>query len=61
MVILVVGGDQFTLSKLASVLSDDVQIPVVIVSGSGQIADMLAHMHTAMQTRFVYKILEMQK
>ena len=51
MVILVVGGDQFTLRKLASVLSDDVKIPVVIVSGSGAIADMLAQTHTSLKTR----------
>ena len=49
LVILVVGGDRFTLEKVADATSKSVQIPVVIVNGSGKIADMLAAVYMALE------------
>lgn len=50
MVILVLGGDTFTLQKVSEAIADDVQIAVVIVNGSGPIANMLAS---------IFKLLEL--
>ena len=47
-----VGGDKFTLKKVRDAVSKENQIPVVIVNGSGVIADLLA---------YVYKVLEFRK
>lgn len=49
LVILVVGGDQFTLKKVRDAISKS--IPVVIVSGSGDIPDMLADIYEGLEHR----------
>ena len=51
LVILVVGGDRFTLEKVADATQKNTQIPVVIVNGSGKIADMLANVYKALEHR----------
>ena len=51
LVILVVGGDRFTLEKIRNATSRKNQIPVVIVNGSGAIADMLADIYKALEHR----------
>ncbi len=50
LVILVVGGDQFTLKKIHE--STAIGISVVVVNGSGPIADMIADVDMAMETHF---------
>lgn len=47
LVILVVGGDKFTLQKVRDATSK--QIPVVIVNGSGAIANMLAYIYQTLE------------
>ena len=47
---MVVGGDRFTLEKVHFAIGNE--IPVVIVNGSGPIADMLADIHKALELRF---------
>ncbi|ELT91987.1 hypothetical protein CAPTEDRAFT_196769 [Capitella teleta] len=51
LVILVLGGDRFTLNKVTNAVKQDVQIPVVVVNGSGKIADMLATIYKALEYR----------
>ena len=48
-VILVLGGDQFTLERLADATSEDSQISVVIVNNSGPVANMLAEAYQKLE------------
>ena len=50
-VVLVLGGDRFTLEKIAHVTCQADPIPVVVVDGSGAVADMLADCYRYMQSR----------
>ena len=49
-VILVLGGDTFTLQRLAEAVDERVSISVVIVNGSGLIANMLAEIFKSLET-----------
>ena len=49
-VILVLGGDTFTLQKLAEAVTDKVSISVVLINGSGTIANMLAEIFKALES-----------
>ena len=47
--LLVVGGDRFTLKKVAEATFAGVDTPVVVVNGSGEIASMIAETHKALR------------
>ena len=49
LVLLVVGGDRFTLKKVAEATFAGVDTPVVVVNGSGEIASMIAETHKALR------------
>ena len=56
-VVLVLGGDRFTLEKIANVTSQADPIPVVVVDGSGTVASMLADCHRFMQSNRTYSAI----
>ena len=60
LVLLVVGGDRFTLDKLAEATFAGGDIPVVIVNGSGEIASMIAETYKALRLQRQVKHTDMR-
>ncbi len=46
------GGDRFTLEKLAEVTRQEHEISVVIVNGSGPLANMLAKIYKSLEFKW---------
>ena len=52
LIILVVGGDKFTLQKVKTATSAEVGTSVVIVNDSGPIADIMAEVFKALESQY---------